>query len=303
MKKQRLWITIPVTTAVLLALSGCGGPDSNAASSENSSSPTTTVGEQTETGSGGADFSNENETGTKENTGTTDNENTSGSKANDNQVATGQSGVNDVIKQVRNQLKMKDAALPTSFTLDKGTSLGAAILSNTADAFKVNFYATAQSVAINDQSLTASDSKIPVLASYEVKTYKDPNQPEIFPETDLKDIPADMAVDLGHGIKGMSEGAAGSQYLTWQEGRWTLEIRSVSEDEMNNPGIAKKMVEYLESHTLPVPKDKGYIKVEYPSGGKSVHVTILWQDGNQIHQLKTDQVPLEALGMAVSVKS
>ncbi|ETT52798.1 hypothetical protein [Paenibacillus sp. FSL H7-689] len=302
MKKQPLWIMIPVTTAVLLALAGCGGPDSNAASSENSSSPTTTVGEQTETGSGGADFSNENETGTKENTGTTDNVDTSGSKANDNQVATGHSGVNDVIKQVRNQLKMKDAALPTSFTLDKGTSLGAAILSNTADAFKVNFYATTQSVAINDQSLTASDSKIPVLASYEVKTYKDPDQPEIFPETDLKDIPADMVVDLGHGIKGMSEGAAGSQYLTWQEGRWTLEIRSVSEDEMNNPGIAKKMVEYLESHTLPVPKDKGYIKVEYPSGGQSVHVTISWQDGNQIHQLKTDQVPLEALGMVVSVK-
>ncbi|WP_017688843.1 hypothetical protein [Paenibacillus sp. PAMC 26794] len=289
MKKQPLWITIPVTTAVLLALAGCGGPDSNAASSENSSSPTTTVGEQTETGSGGADFSNENETGTKENTGTRDNEDTSGSKANDIQVA--------------NQLKMKDAALPTSFTLNKGTSLGAAILSNTADAFKVNFYATTQSVAVNDQSLTASDSKIPVLASYEVKTYKDSNQSEIFPETDLKDIPADMAVDLGHGIKGMSEGAAGSQYLTWQEGRWTLEIRSVSEDEMNNPGIAKKMVEYLESHTLPVPKDKGYIKVEYPSGGKSVHVTISWQDGNQIHQLQTDQVPLEALGMAVSVKS
>ncbi|ETT37437.1 hypothetical protein MHI48_13080 [Paenibacillus sp. FSL H7-0942] len=302
MKKQPLWIMIPVTTAVLLALAGCGGPDSNAASSENSSSPTTTVGEQTETGSGGADFSNENETGTKENTGTTDNVDTSGSKANDNQVATGHSGVNDVIKQVRNQLKMKDAALPTSFTLDKGTSLGAAILSNTADAFKVNFYATTQSVAINDQSLTASDSKIPVLASYEVKTYKDPDQPEIFPETDLKDIPADMAVDLGHGIKGMSEGAAGSQYLTWQEGRWTLEIRSVSEDEMNNPGIAKKMVEYLELHTLPVPKDKGYIKVEYPSGGQSVLVTISWQDGNQIHQFKTDQVPLEALGMVVSVK-
>ncbi|WP_091016859.1 MULTISPECIES: hypothetical protein [Paenibacillus] len=303
MKKQPLWITIPVTTAVLLALAGCGGPDSNAASSENSSSSTTTVGEQTETGSGGADFSNENETGTKENTGTTDNEDTSGSKTNDNQVATGQSGVNDVIKQVRNQLKMKDEALPTSFTLDKDTSLSAAILSNTADAFKVNFYATTQSVAINDQSLMASDSKIPVLATYEVKTYKDPNQPEIFPETDLKDIPADMAVDLGHGIKGMSEGAAGSQYLTWQEGRWTLEIRSVSEDEMNNPGIAKKMVEYLESNTLPVPKDKGYIKVEYPSGGQSVHVTISWQDGNQIHQLKTDQVPLEALGMVVSVKS
>ncbi|WP_458460598.1 hypothetical protein [Paenibacillus sp.] len=301
MKKQPLWMTIPVTTAVLLALAGCGGPNSNTESSENSSSPTTTVGELTQTGSGGADFTNENETGTKENTGTVGSVETSGSQANAN--ATGQLGVVDVIKQVRNQLKMEDAALPTSFTLAKDTYLGAAIPSNTSDAFIVNFYATTESVAINDQSLTASDSKVPVLASYEVKTYKDPDQSDIFPETDLKDIPKDMAVDLGHGIKGMSEGAAGSQYLTWKEGRWTLQIRSVSEDKMNNPGIAKKMVEYLESHTLPVPKDKGYIIVEYPSGGKSVHVTISWQDGNTIHQLKTDQVPLEALDMAVSAKS
>ncbi|MEK4661271.1 hypothetical protein MHH93_05200 [Priestia sp. FSL H7-0729] len=302
MRKQSLWVTIPVTTAVLLALAGCGGPDSNASSSENSSSPTTTVGEQS--GSGGADFSNENETaGTQEGTNTTDSESASGSQAGSKPTAAGQSDVNDVIKQVRNQLKLQGAALPTSFTLDKGTSLGAAIPSNTADAFKVNFYATTKSVAVNDQSLTSSDSKIPVLASYEVKTYENPDQDHIFPETDLKDIPADMAVDLGHGIKGMSEGAAGSQYLTWQEGRWTLQIRSVSEDDMNNPGIAKKMVEYLESHTLPIPKDKGYIQVEYPSGGKSVHVTISWQEGHRIHQLKTDQVPLEALGMAVSVKS
>jgi len=303
MKKQPFWMTIPVTTAVLLALAGCGGPDSNAASSENSSSPTTTVGEQTQSGSGGADFSNENEAGTQENTNTTESEETSGSKANDNQAATGQLSVNEVIQQVRNQLTMKDASLPTSFTLEKGEYLGAAIPSNTADAFKVNFYATNKSVAINDASLTASGSKVPVLASYEMKSYKDPNQSEIFPETDLKDIPTDMAVDLGHGIQGLSEGAAGSQYLTWQEGRWTLQIRSVSEDKMNNPGIAKRMVEFLESHTLPVPKDKGYINVEYPSGGKSVHVTISWQDGNNIYQLKTDQVPLEALGMAVSVKS
>ncbi|PQP81144.1 hypothetical protein C0Q44_22190 [Paenibacillus sp. PCH8] len=198
---------------------------------------------------------------------------------------------------------MKNVSLPTSFTLKDGTYLGVAISSNTSDAFKVNFYATTQSIGINDDSLTASDSKVPALASYEVKTDKGGNLSDTFPETNLSNIPKDMAVDLGHGIQGMGEGAAGSQYLTWKEGRWTLQIRSVSEDKMNNPGIAKKMVEYLESHTLPVPKDKGYILVEYPSGGKSVHVTISWQDRNLVHQLQTDQVPLDALGMAVSVKS
>ncbi|WP_146113502.1 hypothetical protein [Paenibacillus sp. PCH8] len=56
------------------------GPDSKATSSENNSSPTTTVSEQTQTGSGSKE--------------------TSGSKVYDNQTASGQSGVNEVIKQV-----------------------------------------------------------------------------------------------------------------------------------------------------------------------------------------------------------
>lgn len=115
-------------------------------------------------------------------------------------------------------------------------------------------------------------------------------------------MPEDMTVDLGHGIKGLAEGAAGSQYLTWQEGRWTLQIRSFSEDQMNNPAIAKKMVQYLEAHKLPVPKDKGFAQVHYASGGKAVQVTISWQDGKQIHQLQTSRVPLDALAMVVSVQ-
>ncbi|QOS78658.1 hypothetical protein JNUCC31_28815 [Paenibacillus sp. JNUCC31] len=304
MSKPKLWKTIPVTTAVLLALAGCGGQDTKSSSPDNTPPA---VGEQAQSGSGGADFSNGTKDSGADTTGTTGTEGSAGSGTSASNSETGSNGqgqqsVNEVIKDIRSQLKMKNASLPTSFTLAKGKNLTASIPSNASEAFRINFYTTDQPVAVNDASLTDSGSKVPVLASYEVKTYKDPNSTDIFPETDLKDIPKDMKVDLGHGIKGMVEGAAGSQYLTWEEGRWTLQIRSVSEDKMNNPGIAKKMVDYLESHTLPVPKDKGFVNVEYPSGGKSVNVTISWQDGKQIHQLHTNQVPLDALGMVVSVK-
>ncbi|WP_433923353.1 hypothetical protein [Paenibacillus taichungensis] len=302
MSKPKLWMTISVTTAVLLALAGCGGQDTKPSSADNTSHA---AGEQAQSGSGGADFSN----GTKDSgtytTGTPGTEGSAGSGTPNSETSSKgqtQQSANDVIKDIRSQLKMKNASLPTSFSLEKGKHLTASITSNTSDAFHINFYSTDQPVAVNDASLTASGSKVPVLASYEVKTYKDSNSTDIFPETDLKDFPKDMTVDLGHGIKGMTEGAAGSQYLTWTEGRWTLQIRSISEDKMNNPGIAKRMVEYLESHTLPAPKDKGFVNVQYPSGGKSVNVTISWQDGKQIHQLQTEQVPLEALGMVVSVK-
>lgn len=302
MSKPKLWMTIPVTTAVLLALAGCGGQDTNSSSADNTSPA---VGEQAQSGSGGADFSkgtNDDGTDTTGTKGSAEEGTSASSETGSSNNAQDQQSTNDVINDIRSQLKMKSASLPTSFSLEKGKHLTASIISNTSDDFQINFYSTDKTVAVNDASLTASGSKVPVLASYGVKTYKDPNSTDIFPETDLKNIPKDMTVDLGHGIKGMAEGAAGSQYLTWKEGRWTLQIRSVSEDNMNNPGIAKRMVEYLESHTLPAPKDKGFVDVEYPSGGKSVNVTISWQDGKQIHQLQTEQVPLEALGMVVSVK-
>ncbi|GAB1155247.1 hypothetical protein YWY31_12720 [Paenibacillus illinoisensis] len=303
MKKQKRWVIIPVTTAVLLALAGCGGQDNN--TSQASNTPTSTSGEQTQSGSGGADFSNTSE-GSNEAAGAANNENSSGGTTSTSGGETtgtqGQSSVNDVLQEIRSQLKMKDAVLPTSFALDKGQHLAAAIPVNSSEAFKVNFYSVDQSIPVNDASLTSSNNAPDVLASYEVKTYKDPDSSGIFPDTDLDNIPDEMSVDLGHGIKGMTEGAAGSQYLTWKEGRWTLQIRSVSEDKMDNPGIAKKMVEYLESHTLPAPKDKGFVNVEYPSGAKTVNVTISWQEGKQIHQLQTNQVPNEALGMVASVK-
>ncbi|PAF32934.1 hypothetical protein [Paenibacillus sp. 7516] len=302
MKKQKRWVIIPVTTAVLLALAGCGGQDNN--TSEASNTPISTSGEQAQSGSGGADFSNTSE-GNNTAAGSANNENSSEGTSTSAGEATGtqgQSSMNDIIQEIRSQLKMKNTVLPTSFALDKGKHLAAAIPVNSSDAFKVNFYSVDQSIPVNDASLTSSNNTPDVLASYEVKTYKDPDSSGIFPDTDLDNIPDDMSVDLGHGIKGMAEGAAGSQYLTWKEGRWTLQIRSVSEDKMNNPGIAKKMVEYLESHTLPAPKDKGFVNVEYPSGGKTVDVTISWQEGKQIHQLQTNQVPNDALGMVASVK-
>nr|WP_154893445.1 hypothetical protein [Paenibacillus xylanexedens] len=302
MKKQKRWVIIPVTTAVLLALAGCGGQDDN--TSQASNTPTSTSGEQTQSGSGGADFSNTSE-GNNTAAGSANNEDSSEGTSTSTGETTGtqgQSSMNDVIQEIRSQLKMKDAVLPTSFALDTGKHLAAAIPVNSSDAFKVNFYSVDQSIPVNDASLTSSTNAPNVLASYEVKTYKDPDSSGIFPDTDLDNIPDEMSVDLGHGIKGMAEGAAGSQYLTWKEGRWTLQIRSVSEDKMNNPGIAKKMVEYLESHTLPAPKDKGFVNVEYPSGGKTVNVTISWQEGKQIHQLQTNQVPNNALGMVASVK-
>ncbi|MDR6723776.1 hypothetical protein J2W91_002238 [Paenibacillus amylolyticus] len=308
MRKQKRWVIIPVTTAVLLALAGCGGQDTNTSAAEQT--PSATTGEQVGSGNNSTDsaVSQGNAGGATSNTDTsngnattTPGTETAGTKTGSTGTTQHEANISDVVKEVRSQAKMKNVVVPTAFNLEKGKHLGAYVETNTATDFQVNFYATDKALPVNDPSLSSSGGLTP-LASYEVKTYKDPDSTGIFPETDLSNIPQEMTVDLGHGIKGMVEGAAGSQYLTWMEGRWTLQIRSVSEDNMNNPGIAKKMVEYLESHTLPAPKDKGFVSVNYPSGGKSVNVVISWKNGQQIHQLKTSLVPNEALGIVASVK-
>ncbi|WP_434751431.1 hypothetical protein [Paenibacillus amylolyticus] len=132
MKKQTLWMTIPVTTAVLLALTGCGGTNSNQSSTGSSSS--TTAGEQTQAGSGNAVSSDSGNQGGSANTDSgnagsstagkegTDASNTKGSISHSKL-----SDTNEVVKAVRGELKMQSTVLPTSFPLSKDQYLGAVI--------------------------------------------------------------------------------------------------------------------------------------------------------------------------------
>lgn len=112
----------------------------------------------------------------------------------------------------------------------------------------------------------------------------------------------ESAVDLGHGIEGYGEGAAGNQYFSWEEGNWDFTIHTRSVDEMDAPGIAQKMVDYLEKNALPAPSEKGMMLADYPEGGETVSVDIIWQKENRVYELTTSQVPLDALKMSVSME-
>ncbi|MER2059153.1 MAG: hypothetical protein ABTA16_10040 [Niallia sp.] len=118
----------------------------------------------------------------------------------------------------------------------------------------------------------------------------------------MDSIPDDMKVELGHQIIGMKEGAAGSSYLLWKEGRWVLQIKSISADELDTINIARKMVDYLEENALPVPKDNGRIEVSYPQNAEKVEVTARWEEENIVYTLETEEVPINALMMTVSTE-
>lgn len=108
--------------------------------------------------------------------------------------------------------------------------------------------------------------------------------------------------DLGYGITGYGEGAAGSQYFSWEESNWLLSLSSATEDEMDHPAVAREIVEYLESHTLPAPDELGVVDIHYDRGSEDVTVDIRWQDGRMVYELRTGHTPLEAMQMATSME-
>lgn len=111
--------------------------------------------------------------------------------------------------------------------------------------------------------------------------------------------------DLGNGIKGFVEGAAGHQYVSWNEGNWLVEIDFPSDSQyavdMYEDGevMAKSIVNYLEDHTLPPPDQRGTIKIN----GFSDHpeTSIRWQQGAAVYEIDQKTAdPIEALQVAVN---
>ncbi|XXM72534.1 hypothetical protein ACQ0QQ_01145 [Lysinibacillus sphaericus] len=111
-------------------------------------------------------------------------------------------------------------------------------------------------------------------------------------------------IDLGHGIKGFQEGAAGHEYLSWNEGRWLIRINYPTDSRYAVDGydggsdLAREVVDYLEDHYLPAPNKIGMIEI---NGFKDHPETVVkWQDGKKIYTITSNnEDPFEALNTAV----
>ncbi|TMN21894.1 hypothetical protein [Lentibacillus cibarius] len=195
-------------------------------------------------------------------------------------------------QQLRDQLKMGEAAikLPTSFPEQEDDAVKGDISTNKEQTYTVN-YQNEDKAPLAEMSATQYDNSDQSIAK--IEKFRDGKQTKPREEA---------SVDLGHGINGYIEGAAGNLYLSWEEGNWLIVIHSLNQDQLDQPAIARQMVDYLEKYTLPAPDEKGCIVVDYKQGGNDVTVDIRWQEGANVYQLKTEQVPLNALQMATSIE-
>lgn len=115
-------------------------------------------------------------------------------------------------------------------------------------------------------------------------------------------------IDLGHGIEGFIEGAAGHQYISWNEGRWLIQVDFPSDPENaveiyeDGEDMAKSIVGYLEKNRLPAPDSIGVIKI---SGAQEHPETkIKWQEDNIVYEIKEKvEDPIDALEIAIDYEN
>lgn len=111
-------------------------------------------------------------------------------------------------------------------------------------------------------------------------------------------------LDLGHEIMASKDGAAGHQYIIWNEGKWLIELNFPTDPEYaikeyeSAEALAKEIVAYLEEHFLPAPDERGKIQID---GWREHPETIIqWQKGNKVYEIQQNTSnPIEVLKLAV----
>lgn len=181
--------------------------------------------------------------------------------------------------------------LPAKVSVGDGKIVNAATDGNDSD-LSILYYGLDEQLSVNDTALNNETA----VAGYKTKVYD-----SVDDAAAAVNVTADeggQAVDLGHGITGYSQGAAGSTYLSWQEGNWSLTVRGVNQEQQDPTSKAKEVVAYLEKNMLPVP-GVGQITVDMGQDDY-LATTVVWQEDKRVYTVE-HQEAIAALEMAVSM--
>ena len=292
MKKKLIYSFILIAG---LSLAACGGKGKTAESS--SSSKNTEKTSQT---------SKSTSTSTTKSSTTKSSTSESSTKTSSTETKTSES--NAAVKTESNTpAKQADTVLSQLNTAFSTTHLPQAILtSRTAEYltaattsaadqanFRILYYAETSPIEVND--LAVND--LQPIASFEKETYAS-NEAAASAVNQIIDNGGNP-IDLGYGITGHQQGAAGSTFLSWQEGNWSLVVRASNiNGEVAEP-VAKETVAYLETAMLPAPQTVGQISLTASTSDSYQTNSVVWQEGAVVYTIQHFD-PLQALKMAVS---
>lgn len=162
------------------------------------------------------------------------------------------------------------------------------------DNFNIFYYAEDEPIYVDNKALNDLDP----IASFNKTTY-DTEAEAIEAVNRILDLQG-QEVDLGYGLVGYMQGAAGSTYLNWQEGNWGLLVQANNHEGEDPVPLAKEVVEYLEEVFLSPPSDVGQISLQVsPSQDPNANV-VIWNEGNVVYRVNHFD-SMQAVRMAGSI--
>ena len=179
---------------------------------------------------------------------------------------------------VTSDIKQKVGAqwLPAAVSTDKAHVTATANVNNGASTVK--FFGTDAPVAVNDAKLNGAT---PV---YTLTKTVYANTATAIANINWSGTDQGLpTVALGDNQTATKEGAAGSTYLHWNEGKWSLLVRASNVNNQDPTALGKQLVELFRTKALPAPTDKGAasFNLSDSQGGQS----IVWNNGATVYTL------------------
>ena len=117
------------------------------------------------------------------------------------------------------------------------------------------------------------------------------------PASSVKGLPK---VSLSHSITGHTQSGAGQEYISWNEGRWSISVHGSKVNNTNPKSTAVSAVNMFEQYSLPAPESVGTVKL---LAGDTTNLSqdVKFQKGNQVYTLKANTASA-AIAMAASMK-
>ena len=205
----------------------------------------------------------------------------------------------EIIVETENQL---NTGVPVKLPMDLAVTPGHYLTAKTSAKqlqYSIMFFETLQPISINHKELENKEANI---ATLNAKRYETPEQAANQINHQIHKNNGAQSVDLEFGIKGYRDAGAGSQFIGWNEGRWSLDMRATTAQGKEIEKEAKEVVQFLEKHTLPIPHEWGAIKLDVSNSKETHQQQITWQEKGIVYEIITNKNAIAALEIAVSIQ-
>lgn len=176
------------------------------------------------------------------------------------------------------QLKaaLPSAKLPTAYPVASGQVLNTSYSGN-ASRYTIYFGTGSSALPFNTTSVNANAADV----SLSAQTYASAAEAEaqINYQASETGLPT---VALGDNLTGTQQGAAGSTYTNWQEGRWSLTVQAINQNQEDGLTLSRQVVALLSKEFLPIPATHGAISLRVNTGGLRLN-SVTWRQGNVLY--------------------